>query len=54
MSEIEYDQSGKPNSLFQVGADILNFLLLYAYLMFFFLSIINAGISECSVFISIF
>ena len=26
MSEIEYDSSGKSNSSFQVGANILNFL----------------------------
>ena len=35
MSEIEYDLSGKSNSSFQVGADILNLLLLYADLIFF-------------------
>ena len=35
MSEIEYDPSGKSNSSFQAGADILNLLLLYADLMFF-------------------
>ena len=35
MSEIEYDSSGKSNSSFQVGAEILNLLLLYADLMFF-------------------
>ena len=35
MSEIEYDTSGKTNSSFQAGADILNLLLLYADLMFF-------------------
>ena len=35
MPEIEYDLSGKSNTLFQVGADILNLLLLYANLMFF-------------------
>ena len=30
MSEIEYDASGKSNLSFQVGADILNLLLLCA------------------------
>ena len=35
MSEIEYDPSGKSNSSFQVGADILNLLLFYADLTFF-------------------
>ena len=35
MSEIEYDLSGKSNTLFQVGPDILNLLLLYVNLMFF-------------------
>ena len=35
MSEIEYDPSGKSNSSFQVGAEILNLLLLEADLMFF-------------------
>ena len=38
MSEVEYDPSdlsGKSNSSFQVGAEILNLLLLYADLMFF-------------------
>ena len=35
MPEIEYDPSGKSNSSFQVGTDILNLLLLYADLMFF-------------------
>ena len=30
MSEIEYDPSGKANLSFQVGAEILNLLLLYA------------------------
>ena len=35
MSEIEYDPSGKSNSSLQVGADILNLLLLYADLIFF-------------------
>ena len=34
MSEIEYDQSGKSNSTFQVEAEILN-LLLYAGFIFF-------------------
>ena len=37
MSEIEYDPSGKSNSSFQVGADILNLLLLYADSIFFHL-----------------
>ena len=36
MSEIEYDPSGKPNSSFQVGAEILNLLLLHADLIFFY------------------
>ena len=36
MPEIEYDPSGKSNSSFQVGADILNLLLLYVDLMFFY------------------
>ena len=35
MSEIEYDPSGKSNLSFQVGANILNLLLLYADVMFF-------------------
>ena len=35
MSEIEYDPSGKSNSLFQVGAEFLNLLLLYADVIFF-------------------
>ena len=35
MSEIEYDPSGKQNLKFQVGAEILNLLLLYVDLMFF-------------------
>ena len=35
MAEIDYDPSGKSNSSFQVGANILNLLLLYADLMFF-------------------
>ena len=35
MFEIEYDLSGRSNSSFQVGADILNLLLLYADLIFF-------------------
>ena len=35
MSEIEYDPSGKSNLSFEVGADILNLLLLYVDLMFF-------------------
>ena len=35
MSEIEYDPSGKSNSLFQAGAEIFNLLLLYVGLMFF-------------------
>ena len=35
MSKIEYDPSGKSNSLFQVGAEILNLLLIYADLIFF-------------------
>ena len=34
MSETEYP-SGRSNSSFQVGAEILNSLLLYADLMFF-------------------
>ena len=33
MSEIEYDSSGKPKLSFQVGAEILNLLLLYADLI---------------------
>ena len=35
MSEVEYDPSGKSNLSFQVGAGILNLLLLYADLMFY-------------------
>ena len=35
ISDTEYDPSDKSNSSFQVGADILNLLLLYADLMFF-------------------
>ena len=35
MFEIEYDPSGKSNSSFQVGAEILIVLFLYADLMFF-------------------
>ena len=35
MSEIEYDPSVKLNSSFQIGAEILNLLLLYADLMVF-------------------
>ena len=35
MSAIEYNPSGKLNSSFQVGADILNLLMFYADLMFF-------------------
>ena len=35
MSETEYDPSGKSNLSFQVGAEILNLLLLYTDLMFF-------------------
>ena len=35
MSEIEYDPSRESHSSFQVGAEILNLLLLYADLMFF-------------------
>ena len=35
MPEIEQEPSGKPNSSFQVGADLLNLLLFYADLMFF-------------------
>ena len=34
MSEIEYDPSGKSKVSFQVGAEILNLLLLYVDLMF--------------------
>ena len=37
MSEIEYDPSCKSNSSFQVRAEILNLLLLYADLIFFHL-----------------
>ena len=37
MSETEYDPSGKSNSSFQVGADILNLLLLFADLIFFYI-----------------
>ena len=36
MSETEYDPLGKSNLSFQVGAEILNLLLLYANLMFFY------------------
>ena len=35
MSEIEYDSLGKLNLSIQVGAKILNLLLLYADLRFF-------------------
>ena len=35
MSEIEYYPSGKSNLSFQVGAEIINLLLLYADLIFF-------------------
>ena len=35
MSETEYGPSDKSNSSFQVGAEILNLLLLYADLMSF-------------------
>ena len=35
MPEIEYHASGKSNLSYQVGAEILNLLLLYANLMFF-------------------
>ena len=35
MYTTEYDPSGNSNSSFQVGADVLNLLLLYADLMFF-------------------
>ena len=35
MLEIEYNPSGKSNSSFHVGAEILKLLLLYADLMFF-------------------
>ena len=35
MSEIKYNSSGKSNSSLQVGAEILNLLLLYADLIFF-------------------
>ena len=38
MSEIEYDLSVKLNSSLQFGADILNLLLLYADLMFLFVT----------------
>ena len=34
MSGIEYDSPGKLNSSFQVGAETLSLLLLYADLMF--------------------
>ena len=34
MSAIEYDPSGKLKSSFQIGAEILNLLLLYADLLF--------------------
>ena len=34
MYEIEYDLSGKSKSSLQVGAEILNLLLLYANLIF--------------------
>ena len=36
MCAIEYDPSSKSNSSFQVGAEILNLLLLYDDLMFFY------------------
>ena len=35
MPAIEYDPSGKSNSSFQAGAEILNLLLLYADVIFF-------------------
>ena len=34
MSEIQCDPSGKLNSSFQAGAEVLNLLLLYADLIF--------------------
>ena len=53
MFEIEYDPSGKSNSSFQVGAEILIVLFLYADLMFF-PCIINTQISQCNIFIHVF
>ena len=35
MFEVDYEPSGNSNSSFQVGADILNLLLLYVHLMVF-------------------
>ena len=35
MCYTEYDPSGNPNSLFHVGAGILNLLLLYDFFIFF-------------------
>ena len=35
MFDIEYNPSGNSNLSFQVGADILNSLLLYDFFMFF-------------------
>ena len=35
ISDAEYDQSGNSNSSFHVGADILNLLFLYDFLIFF-------------------
>ena len=35
MAEIEYDPSCKSNLSFQIGADILNLLLLYADVLFY-------------------
>ena len=35
MSDTEYDESGKLNSSFHVGADNLNLLFLHVDLMFF-------------------
>ena len=49
MSEIEYDPSGRSSLSFQVGAEILNFLLLYADLIFLW-----DKISKCNIFIWIF
>ena len=35
MSDIEYDPSGNSNSLFYVGAEILNLLFLYDFFISF-------------------
>ena len=36
MAEIEYDPSGKSNTVFQAGADVLTLLFLYADWLFLY------------------